>query len=191
MLQHKGTQTIETKRLILRRAKMEDAQAMFDNWASDPEVTKFLTWPTHKTLEDTREILSLWIAEYEKEDFYQWTIELKEIGAPIGSISVVSQDDRIQKAEIGYCIGKSWWRRGITSEAMQAVMDFLFDEVGMNRVESRHDPNNPHSGGVMRKCGLEYEGTRRQSDINNQGLCDTACYGLVKCRRQQKNNIGD
>lgn len=71
MLTHLGTQTLETPRLILRRALPEDAQAMFDNWASDPEVTKFLTWPTYNTVDTAHRILASWIAEYEKPDYYQ------------------------------------------------------------------------------------------------------------------------
>jgi len=70
------------------------------------------------------------------------------------------------------------------TETLQAVLDFFFDEVGVNRVETRHDPNNPHSGAVMRKCGMKYEGTMRQSDRNNQGLCDAAWYAMLREDRQ-------
>ena len=59
----------------------------------------------------------------------------------------------------------------------------LFDKVGMNRIEARHDPNNPHSGDVMKKCGMRYEGTMRQADRNNQGICDASCYALLKSER--------
>ena len=65
----------------------------------------------------------------------------------------------------------------------QAVMDFLFDEVDVNRIESRHDPRNPHSGGVMKKCGMKYEGTLRSADWNNQGICDASYYSLLKAER--------
>ena len=180
MLTHKGTQTIETPRLILRRAVREDAEVMFRNWASDPEVTKFLTWPTYQTVETAYPILDLWIEGYEKPDFYQWMIVLKEIGEPIGSISVVRQNDRVEEAEIGYCLGSKWWHRGIMSEALAAVIDYLFTEVGLNRIAARHDPNNPHSGGVMRKCGMIYEGTTLSSDKNNQGICDAAHYAILR-----------
>lgn len=178
-MQHKGTRTIETNRLILRRFAMEDAQAMYDNWASDPEVTKYLTWPTHSSVEASRWVLSQWCPEYEKPDYYQWAIVLKDLGQPIGSIAVVHQDDRIAMAHVGYALGRKWWHQGIVSEAMKAVMDFLFDEVGVLRIESRHDPRNPHSGGVMKKCGMKYEGTHRQADWNNQGICDACYYALL------------
>lgn len=184
MLTHKGTQTIETSRLILRRAVREDAEPMFRNWASDPEVTKYLTWPAHSNITVSETVLKSWLQEYEKGSYYQWMIVLKELGEPIGSISVVNQRDDIAEAEIGYCIGKRWWHQGIVSEALTAVMDYLFDEVGMNRIEAKHDVNNPHSGGVMKKCGMRYEGISRQSDRNNQGICDLVTYGILRSDRQ-------
>ena len=66
MLKHKGTQTIETPRLILRQARMEDAEPMFRNWASDPEVTKYLTWPTHSDITISQMVIDSWRKEYEK-----------------------------------------------------------------------------------------------------------------------------
>lgn len=181
MLTHKGTQTIETLRLILRRSIREDAEPMFRNWASDPEVTKYLTWPTYEKVETAHQIMEFWISEYENTNFYQWMIVPKELNEPIGSISVVHQNDRVEEAEIGYCIGSQWWHRGIMSEALAAVIEYLFTEVGINRISARHDPNNPHSGGVMRKCGMKYEGTTRASDRNNQGICDAAIYAILRC----------
>lgn len=176
---HSGTKLLETERLILRPFAVEDADAMYRNWASDPDVTRYLTWPAHPSPEFTAELLTDWAGHYAQPDYYTWAIVLREIGEPIGSISVVSSHEKAQKAEIGYCIGKNWWHQGITSEAMGRVMDYLFGEVGFNRLESRHDPRNPYSGAVMRKCGMEYECVMRQSDWNNQGICDACHYALL------------
>lgn len=85
MLTHKGTQTIQTDRLILRRAVLEDAEPMFRNWATDPEVTKYLTWPPHESVDVTRSLLERWTAEYENDDYYHWMIVLKEIGQPLSA----------------------------------------------------------------------------------------------------------
>ncbi len=191
MLTHKGTQTIETSRLTLRRAVKEDAEAMFRNWASDPEVTKYLTWPTYEKVDTAHQILDLWVGEYEKPNYYQWMIVLKELGEPIGSISVVRQNDRVEEAEIGYCIGSRWWHKGIMTEALTAVIEYLFTEVGMNRVAARHDPNNPHSGGVMRKCGMKYEGTNRACDRNNQGVCDAAQYSILRSEWRKPKHFAE
>ena len=179
MLEHKGTRLLETQHLILHKAVRTDAEPMFLNWASDPQVTKYLTWPTYKSIDTAHEILEIWIKEYDKPNFYQWMIELKEIGQPIGSISVVGYNEQISEAEIGYCIGRKWWHKGITSEALSAVIEYLFAEVGFNRISAKHDVNNPHSGNVMKKCGMIYEGTTYCSDKNNQGICDTAHYGIL------------
>ena len=191
MLTHKGTQTIETSRLILRRAIREDAEPMFRNWASDPDVTKYLTWPTYEKVDTAYQILDLWASEYEKPDYYQWMIVLKELGEPIGSISVVRQNDRVEEAEIGYCIGTRWWHKGIMTEALSAVIEYLFTEVGMNRVAARHDPNNPNSGGVMRKCCMKYEGTNRACDRNNQGICDAAQYSILRSEWQKPRHFAE
>lgn len=182
-MQHLGTIELETDRLILRRFTLDDAMDMYRNWAFDPEVTKFLTWKPYESPETADTILKIWNENYAQPDFYQWAIELKQIGQPIGSISVVHMNEQVASAEIGYCIGKAWWHQGITSEALERVMQFLFDEVGMNRVEARHDVNNPNSGKVMQKCGMTFEGIHRQADWNNQGLCDVACYAVLKCDR--------
>lgn len=181
MVTHRGTQTIETERLILRRFCMGDAQAMYDRWASDPEVTRFLTWPPHADAGVTKQLLTLWTSEYEKEDHYQWAITVKaQDDLPVGSMAVVFHDDRCRKAEVGYCIGRAWWRQGITSEALAAVIGFLFDEVGMERVEARHDVNNPNSGAVMEKCGMRKEGVLRRADCNNQGIVDACIHAVLK-----------
>ena len=180
MLTHKGTQTIETERLILRRAVREDAEPMFRNWASDPEVTKYLTWPTHDSAEVSGWVVGSWITETEKDDCYQWMIQWKEIGQPIGTIGVVFQREDIGLAEIGYCIGRTWWRKGIVSEALEAVLNFLFTQVGMNRIEAKHDTRNPNSGGVMKKCGMKFEGIARAAGRNNLGICDIAQYAILR-----------
>lgn len=181
---HCGTQRLETERLILRRFVKEDAAAMYKNWASDNEVTKYLTWPTHASVDASKLVLEDWISSYSDEKYYQWAIVLKENGdEPIGSISVVKMNEDVSMVEIGYCIGRAWWRKGITSEAMKAVMDFFFDKVNVNRIEARHDPRNPNSGKVMLKCKMKYEGTLRSYDRNNQGICDASYYSLLKSER--------
>lgn len=189
-MNHKGTKTIETQRLLLRRFSMNDAEFMFDNWESDEKVTEFLRWKTATDISETKIILEEWIAGYEKPDFYQWAIVLKEINEPIGSISVVGKNEMLDIVHIGYCIGSKWWHKGITSEAFSAVIPYFFDEIGVNRIESQHDPDNPNSGKVMQKCGLKYEGTLRQADWNNKGIVDACMYSLLKSEWEltTKNN---
>lgn len=183
-MNHCGTQKLETDRLILRRYVIEDAAAMYNNWASDKEVTKYLMWQPHPSLEISRKVTEDWVNQYSDKSFYHWAIVLKENGdEPIGDIAVVNMNEETSAVHIGYCIGRAWWHNGITSEALEAVMDYLFDEVNVNRIESRHDPRNPNSGKVMQKCNMKYEGTLRSSDWNNQGVCDACYYALLKSER--------
>ena len=162
MLTHVGTNKIETERLILRPFRSDDAAKMFENWASDDEVTRFLTWTSHRTVSDTENIINLWLSEYNNTDYYNWVIILKRTGEPIGNISVVNYNASSEFAEIGYCLGKYWWGIGIMSEALDAVIAYLFNRVGFNSVRACHAVKNPGSGRVMEKCGFKPEGTLRQ-----------------------------
>ncbi|MEG0825323.1 MAG: GNAT family N-acetyltransferase, partial [Oscillospiraceae bacterium] len=148
-MNHKGTVTIETPRLLLRRFTLADSEESFRNWTGDDRVTEFLRWPTHESVEVTREILQTWVEGYQKDNFYQWAIVPKALGKPIGAISVVEENEELGSVDIGYCIGSRWWHQGYTSEALGAVIPFFFEQVGANRIASQHDPLNPNSGKVM------------------------------------------
>ena len=179
-MEHKGTKSLETKRLLLRKITVGDTEAAFANWMSDGNVTTYLRWPTHTSIETSRAVIASWVSQYAQADFYQWVIVLKETGAPVGTIGTIGQDDDLERLEIGYCLGSRWWHQGIMSEALAAVIHYLFTEVGANRIDARHDPHNPHSGAVMKKCGLRYEGTLRQADRNNQGIVDVCLYAILR-----------
>ena len=178
-MKHKGTVTIETDRLILRKFTTNDIKPSFKNWASDTKVTKFLRWQTHTNISITEGVLNDWINEYKKTDFYQWAIILKDINEPIGTISIIDIFEKIEKVHIGYCIGSKWWDFGYTSEAFSAIISFLFEQVEVKRIESQHDPENVNSGRVMKKCGLIYEGTLRKADWSNKGIVDACIYGIL------------
>lgn len=178
-MKHKGTVLFETERLILRQFKESDCDAVFRNWTNDNKVTEFLRWTTHQNIEITKQVISDWITQYVNNDFYQWAIVLKELNEPIGTISVVDMDERTEKVHIGYCVGSKWWNKGYTSEVFAAIISFFFEEVGVKRIESQHDPNNPNSGKVMEKCGLIYEGTLRKADWSNKGIVDACIYGML------------
>lgn len=178
-LKSSGTRTIETDRLILRQVQPGDYEYAYKNWCSDPEVTKFLQWSTHQDEDETEGIFDGWMERYDEGNYYNWLIELKELGEPIGNISVVQQDDRARRAHIGYCLGRAWWHEGIMTEALKAVISYLFHE-GYLRIESRHNVKNPHSGGVMRKAGMQYECTLRGYEWDNSGIGDAAFYSILK-----------
>lgn len=152
-MQNLGTKTIFTERLKLRPFTADDADIMFDNWASDDVVTKYLPWDSHSSIDITKQLLLEWVNSYKNPDFYQWCIEYN--GEAIGSISVIEIDEESKTCEIGYCIGKRWWNQGITSEALFAIRNYLIDEVGFKHLWAWHHINNPNSGRVLQKCGFE------------------------------------
>ena len=182
---HKGTMRLETDRLILRRFVETDIEDIFNNWSNDPEVTKFLRWQPHGDISVTRGFMEDKLLAYEKPDYYLWAMELKATGQVIGTIGVGRHNDGPRSATMGYAMGRAWWNMGYMSEALGRVVRFLFEEVGMNRVEAQHDTRNPGSGRVMQKAGMTYEGTLRQSGMNNQGVCDEAYWAILASEYKQ------
>lgn len=179
-MNHLGTVRIETERLILRKFVVSDAQDMFTNITSDPKVNKFLTWDLHKSVSTTEELLADWSEKYNNYARYCWAIELKEYGEVIGNISAPTIKERTETVEVTYCLGSRWWGSGIVPEALTAVMDFFFHEVGVNRIEAGFDVNNPNSGKVMEKVGMRKEGVHRKAGRNNQGLFDLVLYAILR-----------
>lgn len=178
-MHHKGTVTLETERLILRRFAVSDAADMFRNWASSEEVARFLTWEPHPSAEATAELLREWVSDYGKPDTYNWVIMLKAENMPIGNISVVRQYDNISCAELGWCLGTEWWGQGYMPEAGNAVLRYLFEEVGFSRVMAAHDIGNPKSGRVMQKIGMTKEGVLRQQGFARGRVFDEVRYGIL------------
>lgn len=175
-----GTKGLDTGRIILRRFTVQDASDMFQNWASDPEVTKYLRWRPHPSMEATASLLAEWVKSYSDPNYYQWAIELHENGKVIGSIGILDPSCSDASGEIGYCMGKAWWGQGLMTEALTAVEAFAFEEVGFNRLEAFHSVNNPASGRVMQKGGMRFEGTARQKYVANTGAQDCSMYAVLK-----------
>lgn len=180
-MEHPGTQRIETDRLILRPFAVTDAGAMFRNWAHDPEVTKYLTWPPHADLSVTEALLRVWVERYQQPDNYNWVLALRENDEAIGSLAVVSirEHGPVRAATLGYCMGRAWWGRGLMPEAGRAVLAYLFDRAGFTKVNAQHDVNNPKSGRVMEKMGMTRVGIFRREGVNNQGLSDVVWYEML------------
>ena len=147
---------LETERLILRELRIEDAKEIFKNWTNDDEVSKYVTWDTHKSVEDTKN----WLSEVEKvygsNINYEWGIELKATGELIGSIGVYLKAEEDNRYEIGYGISRKYWRNGYTTEALKCVMDYLINQKDLKRFICRHAKDNPASGAVMQKVGFKY-----------------------------------
>lgn len=184
MLLHKGTETIITKRLILRRFTMDDCEDMFV-WASNPEVTKYLAYHSHRTIDDSMEIISLLISKYENLSTYNWAIEYN--GTVIGNIDVVEQDEI--SCHLGWQIDKLYWNMGIMTEAATAVLEYLF-AVGYKYISSAHDAKNIGSGRVMQKIGMTEYQTIPDFIFDKDGrVIEKVCYKISKEEWLAKNKI--
>lgn len=182
-LNHVGTNTIETERLILRRFKLSDNEDMF-KWASNPEVVRYLSYEPHKTIKDTNAVLRNWVRSYRKKNTYNWAIEFE--GVVIGNISVVLQDDECFSCHLGWQIDEPYWNKGITTEAAQAVIDYLFDTVHYDRITSGCDTRNIGSSKVMQKIGMTLEGTFRRYCYQKDGsIVDKFYYAILESDRHK------
>ncbi|MEG0693171.1 MAG: GNAT family N-acetyltransferase [Oscillospiraceae bacterium] len=179
MLNHKGTIILETNRLILRQFEMNDAQATFDNWCSKDNVSKYMRWKTHQSIEETKSMIGKWIEGYKDERSYHWIIVNRQTQAPIGTIGLFIVNEFDMCGVFGYCLDDVEWGKGYTTEALNAVLEFAFEQVGFNRIEAEHSVNNPASGKVMQKVGMTFEGVAKQKYKCNLGFQDCNLYGIT------------
>lgn len=180
MICHKGTQKIETERLILRKFAIDDADDLYNTCLSDGEVTKFLRMEKQASSDTVCEVLKNWVKKYPEDTYYHWCIENKQTGELMGSIGAHSESEYDMIAQTGYFLGRKFWSKGYATEALKAVIHFMIFEVGYNRVEACHSSNNPASGKVMQKSGMKYEGTIRQGYLCGLGFQDSCLYGILK-----------
>lgn len=176
-----GTQTIETKRLILRRFQSKDAEQVYANFGTDGECNKYLGWSLHKSVNETSDILKKWIMDYDNGS-YNWAVELKKTSEIIGNIQVVNKHEKHQNCEVGYCYGSKWWHNGYATEALRAVIKYLINECEFILVEASHISGNPTSGKVMQKAGMTRDAILRDRRINKHTgeLNDLVIYSIKK-----------
>ena len=179
--------TLETERLILRQFTIDDAQNMYENWASDELAVKEMPWNIHKSISETEQILENWIESYNNDNFYKWAIFSKVDNELIGDISVVKMSLNSENCEVGYIIGSEWWNKGYMTEALKMVIDFLINEVGFHLIYALHDVKNPASGRVMEKAGMKYEATMREKHKRKDGtFADLNYYSITKEDKDEK-----
>ncbi len=168
MVNHIGTKVLETERLLLRRFTFDDAQMMFDNWASDDDVMRYLKSSTHQSIQETKEAIGRWVKDYDKGEEYFWAIVVKDINEPIGHfvlrkpldvLTLFYHDMDDTCFEIGYVLSKKFWGKNIAAEAAKTVLQFAFNEVRLQRIVAVHHGDNENSGKVLLKSGLQFDGS--------------------------------
>lgn len=169
---------LETERLRLRELHILDAKAMFE-YASKDEITKYVLWDTHTSLRQTKQFLKLMNKKY-LEGYLAWAITLKESGTFVGTIDFVTLDRTARIAEIGYTISDNYWGKGIVSEATQALINFGFNELHLERIYARCFAENIGSERVMQKVGMTYEGTLRKGIFAKGAYHDLKIYAILQ-----------
>jgi len=153
MITHKGTQNIKTERLLLRKIMPDDAEMVY-KWMSDPEVLRYEDWDVHESVDFTRGFISYLTGDYKSEQTYCWGIESG--GELIGCVMVV--DVQEWNGILAYYLRKNCWSKGYATEAARAVIDYMFSEIGVDRISAKHSTGNPVSGKVLQKAGMSHIG---------------------------------
>jgi ribosomal-protein-alanine N-acetyltransferase len=140
-----------TERLLLQRLRYEDAEEIFYTYASKPEATRYMSWPTHQHIEDTRTFLQYAVWAWQEGTDYSYSIRLKTNGRLIGSIGIMNEYGKIQ---FGYILSPVWWNNGLATEACTYIMRMLRQQKGIFRISTFVDAENIASARVLEKCGL-------------------------------------
>lgn len=171
--------TLTTKRLLLRQIRPEDAEAFFAIF-SDEQVMQFYGHEPHRSLDDTREWIRKTEERYARRESLRWGITLKGEDKIIGSCSFHHFRADFQCVETGYDLNRAYWRGGIMTEAMSAVLTYGFNELGLHRVEAIIDIANEPSRALLLKLGFTYEGNLRQRYYFCGHFEDEHYFGLLR-----------
>ena len=158
----KAPETIETERLLLRRPRRSDAQAIFHRYASDSEVTRYLSWPTHRSIADTLAFITMSDVEWQRwpaGPYLVFACEAGQPGALIGGTGLLFKDPT--RAISGYVFAKDAWGHGYATEALEAMVS-LARQTAVQRLEAVCHAEHTLSAHVLEKCGFTREEVRRE-----------------------------
>jgi ribosomal-protein-alanine N-acetyltransferase len=142
---------LDSKRFYLERLRYEFAEEIFFAYASKPEATDYVAWPTHKSIEDTRAYIRYAVGAWERGDDYAYVIRLKESNRLIGSIGCMNEYGKVQ---FGYIINPNFWNQGFATEASKLMVNQLAGLSNVYRIWTFIDADNVSSARVLLKCGL-------------------------------------
>ena len=158
---------IDTPRLRLRKPLIEDAHEIFQNYSADPDVTRFLTWRPHYSLQESFDVMLSRLAHWEQGTEFTWSINPRGgSGTVMGMVSATPDPRAAWRWSLGYVLGKPWWNQGFMSEAIGAVISTLFDQPGVIRVWAYVDEDNYASARVLEKAGMQREGILRRWSLH-------------------------
>lgn len=170
---------LHTPRLLLRKMSVEDAPDLFE-YASDPLVTRFTSWETHTSIDDSRRFLQDVVDAYAGGDVRGWAVVCKADNRMIGTAGFLFWDQLANRSEIGYAMSREYWGRGLMPEAVSGILAFGFEQMNLNRIEARCDARNAGSARVLLKCGFQHEGTLREQFVRHGELCDMLLFAILR-----------
>jgi len=175
----KNIPTMSTERLLLRKINKKDLYDVYE-YSKDPELSKFLLWSPHQSLEFTKVYLDRIEKLYKKGSFYDWAITLKENGKMIGTCGFTSIDFDNNSAEIGYVLSCPYHRRGIGSEAVSKVLEFGFYEMCFHRIEAKFMLGNTASEALLKSLGFKFDGIMRDMVKKEGKYHSVAIYSMLQ-----------
>jgi ribosomal-protein-alanine N-acetyltransferase len=173
-------ETLETLRLRLRKPALEDAQPIFDGYAQDPEVTKYLTWLPNQVIEQTHNFLHASLRAWEERKSFHWVVVRKNDNQLLGMISARVDD---HKWELGYVLARPYWGQGYMTEVVKEIVETAFKQRGIYRIWSVCDVDNVASARVMEKAGMQREGILRRWSMHptiSGEPRDSYCYSITR-----------
>ncbi len=148
---------LHTPRLVLRPIGLDDAGPVFDAYATDPEVTRFLTWAPHASLAETEAYIACCVAAAASRTF---VLVGRDDGALRGALGL--RRPAPHRFDVGYVLARPWWGQGLMTEALAEVVQWALAQPGIWRIGAYCDVDNPASARVMEKAGLHREGLLRR-----------------------------
>jgi len=175
---------LKGKRIILRKLKPSDASSIA-KYANDKGVYRYtLRIPYPYKLKDAKDFIKITNKEWKKGTKYRFGIVFnKEV---IGTISLEDIKQDHKKAELGYWIGRPFWGKGITSEAVHLILDFAFNDLKLNRISAYTFTPNKASQKVLLKNGFKKEGLVRENVQKDGKFYDDYVFGLLKKEYKKK-----
>ena len=170
---------LETKRLILRRIAMRDAEDIFA-YSRDEEVARHVLWSAQKEVGEAKDYCRFMMKRYRCDQPSSWGIIEKATGRLVGTIGYMDYNEDNATVEVGYSLARWLWNGGYMTEALSRVIGYTFENMDINRIEAQHELANPSSGRVMEKCGMKKEGVLRQRLYNKGRYVDVALYAVIR-----------
>lgn len=186
----KYTLIIETDRLILRAATLDDIDDIYE-WAQKEEVAQSMTWKRHATREKTVRTVKKWIKDYQREYMAPLVFELKENGKVIGAGGMHTYYPGTQRVVGGWSIDSAYWNRGLGTEVARAIIEVVFGVAKFNRFEAIARVDNIGSIRVLEKAGMSYEGTFRDYWLVKDEMLDMHQYAVIASdvEEQMKHSV--